>query len=232
MSTFLELCQRVASESGTVNGALPAAVTGQTGRLAKIVGWTNDGWRSIQLAHGSWRWMRGDFTSTAIASGTRAYSATDLSITRFGEFLLNEEHEDRYSVYLTATGVSDERPLRYMSYDRFFTTCMRGAQTNAYPAWFTITPDNKIALHPIPDASYTLRGPYQKAPQELAANTDEPEMPARFHHLIADVALQEYLGAHDEASTQIPLWRLRKLRGFTNLERDQLPRIRFGGPLA
>lgn len=231
MATFLELCQRVASESGTVSGTNPPGVTGQTGRYAKIVRWTNDAWRSIQNAHGSWRWMRSDFTSTDIASGTRAYSADDLNITRFGEFMLNESGEDRYSIYLTATGVSDERPLSYIDYDTFYANFMRGTQTNDYPTRFTITPDNKIALHPIPNASYTIRGPYRKSPQELTANSDEPEMPSRFHHVIADVAL-EMLGTHDEAAFQFPLWRLRKIRAFTDLERDQLPRIRYAGPLA
>lgn len=232
MGTFLSLAQEVAADSGTINGTYPAAVTGQTGRLAKIVRYTNLAWRSIQNAHGAWRWMRSDFTSTAIASGTRSYTATTLSITRFGEFIVRDNtEEDRYTIYLTATGVSDERQLRFMDYDRFFATFMRGTQTNDYPTWFTITPDNKIALHPIPDDSYTIRGPFRKSPQELTADADEPEMPARFHYLIVDAAL-EMLGVHDEAVSQLPLWRLRKLRGFSDLERDQLPRIRFAGPLA
>lgn len=231
MATFLDLSQRAASESGTVNGAFPSTVVGQTGRLGKIVRWTNDAWRSIQNAHGSWRWMQSDFTSTAIASGTRAYSASALSITRFGEFPIRDDLEDRYSIYLTATGVSDERPLQFMDYEAFYTTAMRGTQTNGYPIWFTVTPANEIALHPIPDASYTLRGPYRKSPQELAADDDEPEMPGRFHYLIVDAAL-EFLAIHDEAAFQLPLWKLRKLRGFTDLERDQLPRMRFAPPLA
>ena len=139
--------------------------------------------------------------------------------------------ENRFSIYLTATGVSDEGQLAFMPYDEFFVRCMRGTQTNQKPAFFTITPDNRLALHPIPDAIYTVRGPYRKDIQTLAANNDTPEMPSRFHDLIADAAL-EMLGVHDESAFQIPLWRLRKLRGFTDLERDQLPRLGFAGPLA
>jgi hypothetical protein len=230
MSTFLALCQRVASESGTINGTFPTTVTAQTGRLAKVVRWTNDAWRSIQNAHGEWRWMRSDFSGPTVA-GTRSYSGSDFSLTRLGEWMCRGEDEDRYSIYLTATGVADERPLIFVEYDTFFTTFMRGTQTNDYPTHFTITPDNKIALHPIPDAVYTVRGPYRKSPQELTADADEPEMPARFHHLIADLAL-DYLGTHDEAVLQIPLWRLRRMAGFSDLERDQLPRITLAGALA
>lgn len=230
MSTFLELCQRVASDSGTVNGAQPTTVVGQTLRLGKIVRWTNDAWRSIQNASGSWRWMRGDFAGQTVAS-TRAYSGADFSLTRFGEWICRGDDEERYSIFLTATGVSDEQPLRFIDYDRFYAAFMRGTQTADRPVYFTITPENTLALHPIPDAIYTVRGPYRKTTQEMTADDNVPEMPVRFHHLIADGAL-EALGTHDEAAFQLPLWRLRQLRGFSDLERDQLPRIGFGPALA
>lgn len=230
MSTFLELAQRVASDSGTINGTAPTAVTGQTGRLAKIVRWTNDAWRQIQNAHGEWLWMRSDF-SGGISSGTRSYSGSDLSLTRFGRWICAGEGEDRYSIYKTATGVSDEGALTFLPYDYFYRTCLRGDQTNDRPAYFTITPDRKLSFHPIPDDSYTVRGPYRKSAQDLTADGDVPEMPEDYHDLIADVALQ-LLGAHDEAVTQLSLWQLRRLAKFSDLEREQLPQMDIAGALA
>lgn len=232
MATYLALCQQLASDSGTLgDGTALTAVTGQTGRKAKMVGWVNRAWRSIQNAHPAWRWMRSEFSGSTV-SGTRAYSGSDLGVaSRFGDFICSGEGEQRFSIYLTATGVADEGRLFFKDYDWFYTNCMRGSQTNSRPAYFTITPDGELALHPIPDAAYTVRGPYRKDVQELTADGDIPEMPVRYHDLIVDVAMMMLQG-HDEALNQIPLTRLRMLPRFAELEHDQLPRIRLAGPLA
>lgn len=239
MATYLALCQKLASDSGTISGTLPSTVVGQTQRLAKIVRWTNDAWRSIQNAHGSWRWMRSDFAGQTVI-GQRRYTGTDFGISRLAEWIYSGmPEENRYSCYKTATGVADEGPLCFLDWDMFYATKMRGPQTSGRPAYFTITPENEIALAPLPDAAYTVRGPYRKDVQDLTvpaaidASPDDniPEMPVRFHDLIVDVALM-MLGTHDEAQVQVPLWRLRQLSLFSDLERDQLPRISMAGTLA
>jgi len=232
MSTFLQLCQTVGSESGTITDGKLTTVSGQTGRLAKVVRWTNRAWRNIQTAHAGWLWMRSDFTG-GTSEDTRTYSGSDLGVSsRFGEFIYSgREDEGRYSIYKSATGVSDERPLIYRPYDYFYAVLMRGTQTSGYPRYFTITPDNKLALHPIPDGEYKVKGPYRKDVQDLASDSDEPEMPARYHDIIVDLAL-EFLTTFDEAPFQYPLVKLRRIAGFSELERDQLPKITLGGPLA
>lgn len=240
MSTFLELAQQVASESGTMSGTVPNAVTGQTGRLAKIVRWTNQAYRSIQNAHAQWRWLQGRFSGPTVA-GQQGYAGTDFTdvdsaatITRFAEWVYTgDEREDRFSLYDPSIGAADETILRFLTWDDFYALRMRGAVSTEQdrPGFFTIAPTNKLLLSKLPDKVYTVRGQYRKSPQELAADGDIPEMPTRFHDLIVDVAL-EYLGTSDEAVVQIPLWRLRKFQKFSELERDQLPTIRLAGPLA
>lgn len=240
MSTFLQLCQDVASESGTFSGTVPSVVTGQAGRLAKVVRWTNQAWRSIQNAHAQWRWMQSQFYGPTVAS-TQSYAGTDFNdlftaaaITRFAEWTYTGEGaEDRFSLYDPSIGAADEMPLRYLDWNDFYTLRMRGAVSTEEdrPAFFTIGPNNKLYLSKIPDKAYTVRGLYRKSPQELEADSDTPEMPERFHDLIVDIAV-EYLGTHDEATVQIPLWRLRRFEKFNELERDELPKIRLAGTFA
>lgn len=231
MASFLTLCQRVVSDSGTIEGTFPTAVTGQTGRLLKAVRWTNTAWESIQNAHASWRWMAGEFSGSTVATQIR-YTPTQLSIaSRFGEWGVRGVCDERYSIYKTATGVSDEAPLLFMPWDEFYVRRLKGTLTSNRPNTFSISPANEFCLSPTPDAVYTVRGPYRKSAQDLAADADIPEMPTRFHNIIVDAAL-DMLGAHDEAMSQIPLWRLRKVRGFSDLERDQLPPIQLAGALA
>ncbi|KQT54635.1 hypothetical protein ASG43_03345 [Aureimonas sp. Leaf454] len=229
MATFLQLVQKVARDSGTVSGTQPTTVAGQTGRLAKIVHWTNDAYRQIQNVHGAWNWMQGEF-SGATVPGTSAYSSR---LSRFAEYVCTGEDEDRYSLFDPALGRESEAPLRFVDYRTFYATQLRGAQAvrQGRPNLFSIDPSGALCLSPTPDKVYTIRGPYRKDVQELDANNDVPEMPPRFHDLIVDGALV-MLTTHDEGAPTLTLYQLRQLRGFSQLERDQLPRIAFGGTLA
>lgn len=240
MSTFLQLVQQVASESGTISGTYPTTVVGQTGRLAKMVRWTNEAWRQLQNAHAGWLWMQGRFYGPTVAS-TQSYAGTSFTdadsaaaITRFAKFLVTGDGtEDRISLYDPAIGASDETILRFLNWDDFYRLRMRGAVSTdtGRPGWFTVSPQNKLFLSVIPDKVYTVRGLYRKSPQNLAADADTPEMPERFHDLVVEMAL-EYLGAHDESQVQFPLWRLRQFRHFSELERDELPPVTLAGALA
>jgi hypothetical protein len=239
VSTFLELAQKVASESGTVPArtttALPTTVVSQVGRLGRIVRWTNDAWRSIQNSRAQWRWMRGELSGT-ISSGTQRYLYSALgagSPTRFAEWIVRGEDETRWSCYKTSTGVSDEGPLNFLDWDTFYETQLRGTPpTNSRPQFFSIDDTDRLVFSPTPDATYTVRGWYRKDVQELSANSDTPEMPARFHDLILWEALK-LLGNFDEAAVgQRAEWANNARIIRSQLERDQLPPIRICGPLA
>ena len=222
MTQFLELCQDVAMNSR--GGGSPATVTGVTGREQKIVHWTNAAYRDIQLAHWeNWRWMRGEFSGSTTASIQR-YTGTDLGISDFGKFHgARNAEEERYTIYDPSIGLSDEGQLQCYGYEDFYREKLRGTTQNAKPASFAIDHAGQITFPnlQVPDKGYTIRGPYVKEIQELAADTDTPQMPAHFHRLIVDVALI-LLETHDEGP-RINLYELRKLRNFLDLERDQMP---------
>lgn len=232
MADFLTLCQDTAKESGTVSGdGLPASVTSQTGRLAKIIGWVEQAWRDIQNERDGWRWMQGEFSGQTV-SGTQRYTASDMGISeRFAAWRgIGDAEEDRMSCYLTSSGRTDERVMEYWTWDEFFVQFLRGAQSErtGRPVYWTIAPDDKLVFAPTPDAAYTVRGMYRKDLQTLSANTDVPEMPVRFHDLIKWKALIHLANA-DESMNQNPLWRIEYTRLLNGLTRDQLPMVRFGG---
>lgn len=228
--TFLELCQALASESGTVQSGRPTTVVGQTGREAKIVRWVNMAWRSIQNSSNDWLWMRSSFLAPTII-GQQEYSGADLGLTRWGQWIgTRDRRERRYSVFLPSEPNS-EGSMTYMDYDSFFVTQLRAPPEDAKPSIFTFTPDGKLALSPTPDAIYSIRGPYRKDVQPLTADGDIPEMPTRYHDLIVQAAMT-YLTTADEAMGQIQLYQLQKLAGWSDLAMDQLPKMRLGGPAA
>jgi len=231
MATLLELAQKVGSESGTVDQPI-LTVVGAKGRVGKVVRWTNDAYRQIQNAHAAWRWLQSDFTGP-LAIGQQRHTPANLGInTRFAEYVCTGTgDEDRFSAYLTEGQGEGEYPMRFLPWDVFYTTRLRGKQVLGTPQFFSISPANEIVVSPTPDRAFTLRGPYRKGPQELIADGSTPEMPARFHDVIMDTALI-MLTTHDEAAPTLPLYQLRKARGWSDLARDQLPIVGFAGALA
>ncbi len=231
--TFLEICRQVAFLSGTAPSLTTlSAVTAQTGRLAQVVNWTNVAWERIQTVRPDWQWMREEFTGS-ILTPTQRFAASDFSITRFSSWHFDPRpgEDSGFSLYLTATGVSDEQPIRFMAWDLFRRQFLRGTQTADRPAWFTVDYDRKLVMGPAPSADYTVRGEYFKSPQTLSANSDLAELPAENHWLLVWDALI-LLAENDEAVVQDPAWRLRRDAEMAKLQFMQLPRVSSGGPLA
>lgn len=228
---YLGICQKVARESGTISGAAPTSVLAQTGRLLKVVAFVNDAWQQIQNQRAQWRWMQGEF-SVAATIGTARYTATVWAITSFGEWITDTPEYSPVTLYDPAIGVADEGPLRAITYDQWASLYNRGAQENNRPIRYAISPANEFCLGPIPDKGYVVKGRYRKTNQVLAANTDIPNMPVRFHDLIVYRALQ-LLGGHDVAPGELSDAVSKALPLMQQLERDQLPTMRMaGGPLA
>jgi len=218
--TFLELCQMVSRESGTASGSLPSSVVGQTGRLLKIVSWTASAWTQIQNHRNAWLWMRGEFSGTTTAP-TAKYMPASWGLTRHAAWITDD---DSATIYLQSAGVADEGPLIHILWKDYRQRFGRGTQVAGKPTHYAISPAGEFCLGPIPDDVYVVNGEYRKSPQSLTANSDVPEMPARFHELVAWYGLL-LLAEHDEGQIHIAM-ALRRYRDLIGeLERDQLGTI-------
>jgi hypothetical protein len=232
--TYLEICQRIAQESGVISGTQPTSVVGQNGKLKAIVGWGAEAYNMIQRERRDWRWLEGAFSGVTVAAQQR-YTAANLGITtRFSSWVIKPTQE-RYSVsaYLTSAGRAEEYWLVWREWDDFNNTMMFGAPADdtGKPAYFSVDPDDKIVLWPTPDAVYTLRGRYRKAIQQLAANTDTPEMPEENHMAIVWQGVM-LMGTYDEAVQMQPNWQAFYDSNMQNLRLKAMPVISSGGPLA
>ena len=234
MSSFLQLCQDVARESGTISGTQPTSVSSQTGRLRKVVQWTNKAWEDIQNSRPDWRWMQGELEDGEITASTARYTSASFSLTRWADWIVDLETHDSdqiWTIYKQSVGVSDERPLRWIDWLTWRRRYGRGEQEENYPVEYTVSPAGEICFGPIPDTTYLVSGLYHKSPQALSADGDTPEMPSRFHRLIVYKALI-LLAEHDEAEVQIATANRGARELMAALERDQLPPVRFGEALA
>ena len=223
MATYLEICKKVARESGTVSGVLPSAVTGQSGRLLKIVNWVADAWAEIQNDQSTWLWMRKEFSDQVTVENTFKYTASDWSLTNFSRWVTDPLS---VTMYLSATGVADEGELNFLRWDEWRVKYGRGTQDSNRPIEFTITPAEEFGVGPKPDAVYKISGEYYQGNEVLAANGDVPDLPARFHDVITWKALMKLAGS-DEGPQQLQHFEALYNPLRFALERDQLPKTRI-----
>ena len=233
MSTYLELSQALARESGTISGTNPTTVTSQTGRLLKIVNWIDQANVAIQNLHADWRWMQKTFSGDT-SSGSGQYTPASWSITDLRDWLRDNRVTgyQPHTIYLTADGVAGEGALLEITWQQWRTTYGRGSQTNNFPSQYAISPAGEFSLGPIPDDIYTVNGEYRQAAVRLTADGDIPAMPAAFHEIIVWRALM-MLAEFDEAAEQRAAAILKYNEMPESLGRNQLPIVSLGGaPIA
>ena len=231
MSTYLQLTAQL-RQLATDSGTGPTAVTGNTGELARFVAWIADYYTELQNEKDDWLWLRKSFTvNTVVGTGEYAYisctdTATSAAIARFSNWYKNS-----FTAYLSSGGVGGEYELKWMDWDAFKRKYRFGALTNGVPRHVSMEPTREFALGPKPSAVYVVSGDYKSGPQVLAADADEPEMPAEFHKLIVYGALLKY-GFHRAAPEALQLAQTSGASLRFALERNQLPPIRAGVSLA
>lgn len=184
--TFLELVQRLHSES-LRSTAAPTSVTGATDRNTRLFNRVADAWRELQ-GERDWRWMRAT-TDVALVVGQQTYSAADLSLTRFRSW--RAEDSDYYPGLYIDGQPNTFWPLYWEQLDRFRQEWIYITNGNSTPIAWSTDESHRLLLGPAPGIAYKLRAEYWKEPSELAADSDEPDMPSKFHMILVWRALRD-----------------------------------------
>lgn len=231
---FLELCQTVARESGTIAG-LPSftTVSNASGRLAKLVGWTSDAWRDIQNERTDWTFLRHSFEK-ALTIDAMVYTGGGLALDPSVAAWLQDNKKLRtMSLYDPAIGQSDESELSYFDWTVWRQRYDRGTHDAGRPQYWARSPRGELCLGPKPDKAYLLRGEYRRTPQILSADADVPICPEQFHGVIVGEALR--LMANSDEAFQVVLAQASRYDRLRNpLVIDQTPPVEdmYGAPLA
>ena len=228
---YLQLAQRLAVECGVV-GTIPS-VAGQTGMYAKLINWTNDAWLEIQGMHDNWNWMREPFAFNTVAN-TGDYNPNSITNTVTGQPMTDLRYwwKDTFRCQRVSIGVQDEQWLVEWEYQVFRNTYRFNVQMPGRPVVFAIRPNEKeVMLGQVPDDIYQISGEYQVLPSSMAANTDTPAMPTHLHLAIVYKAMQFY-GLYEAAPEVLSKGNIEFSRLMNQLEREQLPELYLGNPLA
>ena len=221
---LLALCNRLIVEAG-ISASPMTTTAGQTGELGRVVGWIQSAWMDIQNAQPNWRWMRKSATIVTVAGQSGGYNAPDADVATWCL--------DTARNYITASGNVTEIFMDFVEYDDFRNSYLYGALRTAQsrPMVFTIEPANTLAFGPVSTGDYTVTNDYFKRASELADDTSEPDMPARFHMAVVWRALMLY-GGFEAASESYARGQNEFSILSSMLEIDQLSMIQMGGPLA
>jgi hypothetical protein len=226
---FLQLCRRVAEISGTVAGVPNfTTVVGATGRVAQVVGWTRDAYVDIQNERPDWLWMRRDFTAP-LTIDQAVYAPADLGLGDVAYFLPDIPAEGWRNLTIYETGLQEqEGEIEQIPYPLWRQRYARGVHDNNKPTEWAITPQGELAFGNTPDKAYIVSGEYRQAPQELTADADVPDMPARFHDLIVAEAIR--LMARSDEAFQVVVAQAQQYERLRNpLVLEQTPPLKFGG---
>lgn len=220
----------------TNSSSIPATVTGQSGNLADCVDWAADAYNELQTSGDDWRWMRSQFTVNTVAS-TEAYaygactdSRLSATISRFSHWLVTDKYNPPRA-YLASSGIGSAYHLQFIDWDTFCALYKIGTINGGPPAHITIDPQDRLILGPTPNDVYTIEGEYQMSAQNLAVDSDEPEMPDQFHMLIVYDAMMKYAG--DQLSEEAMGRALREGGALKSaLLLRQMPQFRKARPMA
>lgn len=221
---FIQLCQAVARESGTVaNVSSFTTIAGASGRTQKVAAWVSDAWRDIQNERGDWLFMRRSFQKPLII-GQAVYAGSTFTLTDVGRWIGDNPDLRAMSLFDPAVGQKDEFELVQIPYEVWRQRYDRGAHDNNRPTQWAISPRNELCVGDKPDKAYTLRGEYRAKPQILAVDNDIPAMPDEYHGLIVGEALR-LMADSDEAYNVLTVKSQRYDRLRSPLIRDQTPQV-------
>ena len=176
---YLELTNAVLRE---INEVEITNVSSTRGVQSSVKDFINKAQRDIINSEVEWPFtvVNQSFTTTA---GTAEYDReSDAKTVDYDSFTIQESSD------------TSERKLKYISFDEYLerrneADTNPNASARALSEYVYTTPDNKIGLSPVPDvATYTVRYYYYQTTTDMAANTDTPTVPERFHDVIVNRA--------------------------------------------
>jgi hypothetical protein len=219
--TKLELCQRLRVRAG-ISGSGPSTTLSQTGEYGLLVDLIDTAYEDIQNKYGTWDFLRHTFTFTC-GIGVSEYIPS-LSAN------LADWKDNSFRCYLATT--TDEQELAQLDWETFRDIRLLGTSRNATgrPSEITIKPEKAVVVWPIPDAAYIITGEYYRKADTMTADADTPVFES-YQMSIVYAALMQYAG-----DVGLPTLYATAQKEYKKLirmmQREYLPRIKLGDPLA
>ena len=181
--TFLELVNKVNRRLNEVelNSTNFASATGFNAHAKDAV---NAAIRYINQTEYQWPFNHITFDETLVANQTRYAFQSDCKVVDFDSFRIQKS--DALSVSTTPLNIVSYESYLSSNVDQEYDTSNSKASV---PKAVFHAPDLTYGLVPNPDDVYTLTYEYYSVPVDMSAHGDVPTIPARFDHVIIDMAM-------------------------------------------
>lgn len=180
---FSELAKQTRLRVG-MQGSGPDALSEAVGPESLIVQCVVDSYLDLQNYREDWKWLRAT-TDFNIGTVTETYTLGNI----FGlTYRFKKWNTDNF-YFLNSTG--DYERLYYKEYYDFLRDHIND-DTPSKPRYFTVVPEDSSLLFTPVDDIYSVKAPYQKAPQTLSGAGDIPELPEHYHRLIIYGAIEKF----------------------------------------
>ena len=210
--TFLELCQRTASEGG-IEGAL-ATVDNQSGMNAKIIKWVRDAWSELQTQK-RWLFMRANANVALIVAQNDYSISGDLGLTNVTSRCLPK---------FFATDADGAYQIAMLGYGEYQQIYMGKDIQAARPSVCAVAPGYRLVFNNAPTIATTIKNDYWMTPQKLTLDADEPNMNEAWHMAIVFKALRSY-AEHEESPEMQRRARRQFMNIFTEMCKVELPQF-------
>lgn len=202
MSTLLSLVQATHNimrggnaQPGTQPSAYPIAA-GSDQMVYDCDTGVKQAWNNLQNLHLGWKWMR--------KQGLIALPANVRTMTRAVQiaqvadldtiFPLDAAAPPYVNMYDAGAATRSDRPVWWIEYENWRGYADRQPQTKAQPSRMTVWPDGTLEFDPTPNVTpsggvWTISFDYRVTNQALVNGGDIPAMPAKYHDLIAWMAV-------------------------------------------
>ena len=177
--TFLELINAVLRE---VNEVELTTIGSSRGIQTSVKDFVNKAQRDIINSEVEWPFTIVSASFTTTASTAEYAPPTNVKTIDFDTFTVQE------------SVTTAEKSLDFLSFNEYIehyneVDTNPTGDSQGLPRYVYFTPDEKIGLSPVPDVStYTVRYYYYSTHTDMAAATDTPTIPERFHDVIVNRA--------------------------------------------
>ncbi len=192
MSTYLQLCNKLIVEAA-ISGGPMTSVVDQTGEFGRVTAWIQQAYEDYQNERFNWEYLRssqllGEGVSFVTIAGQAEYElgsgpgTVGIAEDDFASWVKRSFRDQT-----TTSGVQDQIPLAWISYDAWRDSYSMGAQqtVTTRPVAIAVGPNNSICVGPWPTAAYTLTGDFYLSPRTMETNTDTPSViPVQFQSAI------------------------------------------------